>query len=329
MFVEHIGISTEHKKLWLLIQALAHSGFGDVFSQLFMEVADADDDYTLPIYWQSFVNHPASTTTFLHPIRTYESLTLALQDVLFHYAVNGQHPQPFAVDYTPHLMSLIVVDEPMMLVASHLISCRQTLQQKLLRAQFVPQLVEISSVLLATGTFVRIVLQACVTTPILQNSPLKEMIQDMDDTNLFQFQDPKLHKRAVTALQALPVRMSTALQALLVRMSTAQRPSVLRVIASFPATVHLKITTNKKTRGVVSSNTSLFKTSAAAIPASEIFETMVEAVVRGKRKHTTSLAKTPDKAKRRKVSESTMRAVPVSEPPDNSLRSIDTEEDVR
>ncbi|KAJ7746776.1 hypothetical protein DFH07DRAFT_1062943 [Mycena maculata] len=148
---------------------------------------------------------------------------------------------------------------------------------------------------LAEGTFIQIILQACATSTIIPNSKLREMIQDTDNANLFPFENPALHGRAIAALQVLPIGASAT-----------RRPPVLRVIASFPAPAQLKSATNKSTRGVAGLNTGVFKTLAAKIPASEILENMIEAVTGGKsdRKRSAVDSESLETTKRRRTSQS-------------------------
>ncbi|KAJ7910528.1 hypothetical protein B0H13DRAFT_2486368 [Mycena leptocephala] len=126
---------------------------------------------------------------------------------------------------------------------------------------------------LAEGTFIRTILHASSTTSALHNSELRHIIQHMDNDGLFSVEDPELHQRTISALKAIPARSSTA-----------SRPSLLRIVASFPTAAHLRTATNKHTRGVANLNMGLFKTQMATIPASTIFGMMVQAVTSGKRK---------------------------------------------
>ncbi|KAJ6584154.1 hypothetical protein DFH09DRAFT_1275157 [Mycena vulgaris] len=128
---------------------------------------------------------------------------------------------------------------------------------------------------LAEGTFVRIVVQTSTSTSILRGSELGEVLNNLDSNSLFtlELQDTEMHERAVAALETLPPRSSSA-----------SRPSVLRVVASFPAPVYLNSVPIKAARNAASLNIGLFKTLMAKIPASEIFDEMVETIVLGKRK---------------------------------------------
>ncbi|KAJ6464653.1 hypothetical protein C8R47DRAFT_1224722 [Mycena vitilis] len=143
---------------------------------------------------------------------------------------------------------------------------------------------------LADGRFARVVLNASTTTTILRDSPLRQIIKGLDDENIFPFEDPELRERAVSSLHSLPQNSSRG----------------LRVIASFPAQVHLKTATNKSTRGVAGLNNNLFKTVAAATPTSTVLEMMVDAVFgqpRHKRRRTASTEE--PESKRLKVSPAT------------------------
>ncbi|KAJ6465678.1 hypothetical protein DFH09DRAFT_1225030 [Mycena vulgaris] len=113
------------------------------------------------------------------------------------------------------------------------------------------------------------------STSILRGSELGEVLNNLDSSSLFtlELQDAEIHERAVAAFETLPPRSSSA-----------SRPSVLRVVASFPAPAHLNSVPIKATRNVASLNIGLFKTLMAKIPASELFDEMVETVVLGKRK---------------------------------------------
>ncbi|KAJ7833825.1 hypothetical protein B0H13DRAFT_2427747 [Mycena leptocephala] len=320
-----------------------------------------------------------------------KSLTSSLQDVLFHYLVTAQHPEPLNSDHIEIVnlgfgrfidadMSHVVVDEPIMLVAVAQRLCTNTAQSSSLRPlkksfleilrQYPPnssrafacslvlhiarafaqgntvskvfsfphsvpawakQKAEIVAIRqndgktveyavantssssplatasqspedalswlihesdgppfylpskgnpdlifvlrLAEGTFIRAVLHASPTTSTLHNLQLQRIIQHMDNDSLFSVEDPELHRRTISALEAVPARASTA-----------SRPSVLRVVASFPAKVQLRTATNRKTHGVANLNTGLFETQMATIPASTILGMIVQAATSGKRK---------------------------------------------
>ncbi|KAJ6584171.1 hypothetical protein DFH09DRAFT_1275168 [Mycena vulgaris] len=141
---------------------------------------------------------------------------------------------------------------------------------------------------LAEGTFLRIVVHASASAAVLQGPKLREVVQNMATDNLFALEvstSPlRSHFFSISIQSADNERVVTALQTLPPRSSAASRPSILRIVASFPASAYLNSVPINSTRAMASLNTSLFKTLMAKIPASEIFDEMVETVVLGKRK---------------------------------------------
>ncbi|KAK7021250.1 hypothetical protein R3P38DRAFT_3271940 [Favolaschia claudopus] len=127
---------------------------------------------------------------------------------------------------------------------------------------------------LEDGTLKRVLVHTSVTTSNLRGEPLRKVIHDFSDDNLFEDDDdPTVHDRAITALHAIT--------------KTAKGPRkspVLRVFASFPGTLQLGDVTHAP--NVAQLNNAKFSKIVQTIPASWIFEQIVKSVTLqlGKRK---------------------------------------------
>ncbi|KAK7021251.1 hypothetical protein R3P38DRAFT_2966155 [Favolaschia claudopus] len=122
------------------------------------------------------------------------------------------------------------------------------------------------------GTLKRVVMRTSVTTSNLRGDALRKVIQDFCNDNLFKDDDPTVHDRAIAALHAIP------------KTTTGPRKSpVLPVLASFPGTLQLG---DVKNANVAKLNNGRFEEIAKTIPASSVFDKIVESVTLqpGKRK---------------------------------------------
>ncbi|KAK7048011.1 hypothetical protein R3P38DRAFT_2764079 [Favolaschia claudopus] len=143
---------------------------------------------------------------------------------------------------------------------------------------------------LEDGTLKRVLIHTTVTTSNLRGDPLRKVISDSSDENLFKDDDdPTVHDRAITALRGIP--------------QTAKGPRkspILRVFASFPGTLRLGNVTHAP--NLAQLNNAKFSKIIQTIPASSIFEKIVKSVTLqlGKRKRST--AKSSGSRKRMKRS---------------------------
>ncbi|KAK7048014.1 hypothetical protein R3P38DRAFT_3617611 [Favolaschia claudopus] len=146
---------------------------------------------------------------------------------------------------------------------------------------------------LEDGTLIRVVMNGCASTTELRDEPLKEMLKGLDDEHLFKCDDPDMHDRAVAALHAFP-----AVDA------AAPKPFVLRVVAAFPGTVGLASVPQKSTRNVARLNSNLFKTITEKIPASSLFEKIVDAVTLQDRKRKRPIVESSDSESQKRAKSS-------------------------
>ncbi|KAJ7090881.1 hypothetical protein B0H15DRAFT_248268 [Mycena belliarum] len=147
---------------------------------------------------------------------------------------------------------------------------------------------------LKEGTFMRIILKTSASTEILEGPRLRAMVNTLDYSKLFanEDQDPDELPHAIAALHSLPTGPTWP-----------RRPSVLRVVASFPGAIRLKTATNKATRGLARLNQGLYKMVTATIPASTIFGDILEAFLPGTRKRTLPPSSDSGSRKRQKLSQ--------------------------
>ncbi|KAK7048015.1 hypothetical protein R3P38DRAFT_2605655 [Favolaschia claudopus] len=125
---------------------------------------------------------------------------------------------------------------------------------------------------LEDGSLKRVVVRTSVTMSNLRGDPLRKVIQDFSNDNLFKDDDPTVHDRAIAALHAIP------------QTTTGPRKSpVLPVLATFPGTLQLG---DVKNANVAKLNNGRFEEIAKTIPASSVFDKIVESLTLqlGKRK---------------------------------------------
>ncbi|KAK6997439.1 hypothetical protein R3P38DRAFT_3219453 [Favolaschia claudopus] len=131
---------------------------------------------------------------------------------------------------------------------------------------------------LEDGTLKRVLVHTSLTTSNLRGNPLRKVINDFSDENLFKDDDdPTVHDRAIAALHAIP------------KTTTGPRKSpILRVFASFPGTLRLGDATHAP--NLAQLNNAKFLKIVQTIPASSIFEKIVKSVTLqvGKRKRSTA-----------------------------------------